>query len=111
MVLKTSELLPEPETPVNAVSLRLGISTLTSFRLFSRAPCTRISSWLSAFTAAGWLVTGGSWHVPGPSSETARHASGASVRTAAAPSGDGRRGDSGHYREPPILHCAARSGG
>ncbi len=48
IVLNTSELLPEPETPVNAVSRRFGISTLTSLRLLTRAPCTRISSWLSA---------------------------------------------------------------
>src|SRR5215213_5217261 len=33
----TSELLPEPATPVNTVSRRFGISTLTSLRLFSRA--------------------------------------------------------------------------
>src|SRR3954449_10004669 len=48
MVSKTRELLPEPETPVKTVSRRFGISTLTSLRLFSRAPCTRIRSWLSA---------------------------------------------------------------
>src|SRR4051812_20267514 len=48
IVSNTSELLPEPETPVNTVSRRLGISMLTSLRLFSRAPCTRIRSWLSA---------------------------------------------------------------
>src|SRR3954463_4289104 len=48
MVPKTRELLPEPETPVNTVSRRFGSSTLTSLRLFSRAPCTRIRSWLSA---------------------------------------------------------------
>ena len=48
IVPNTSELLPEPETPVNTVSRRLGISTLTSWRLFTRAPCTRIRSWLSA---------------------------------------------------------------
>src|ERR1043165_5697795 len=48
IVPKTSELLPEPETPVKAVSRRLGISTLTSLRLLTRAPCTRIRSWLSA---------------------------------------------------------------
>ena len=48
MVAKTSEDLPEPETPVKTVSRRLGISTLTSLRLFSRAPCTRITAWLSA---------------------------------------------------------------
>ena len=48
MVPNTSELLPEPETPVNTVSRRLGISTLMSLRLFTRAPCTRIMSWESA---------------------------------------------------------------
>src|SRR4051812_7876433 len=47
IVPNTSELLPEPETPVKTVSRRFGISTLTSLRLFSRAPCTRIRSWLS----------------------------------------------------------------
>src|SRR5690606_2385427 len=58
MVENTSELLPEPETPVKTVRRRLGSSTLTSLRLFSRAPWTRIRSWLSAAwgTAAG--VTG-----------------------------------------------------
>ena len=48
MVLNTSDDLPDPETPVNTVNRRLGISTLTSFRLFSRAPWMRIRSWLSA---------------------------------------------------------------
>src|SRR5947207_1827160 len=48
MVSNTSELLPEPETPVNTVSRRFGSSTLTSLRLFTRAPCTRITSWRSA---------------------------------------------------------------
>src|SRR5580692_803213 len=48
MVPNTSELLPEPDTPVNTVRRRLGSSTLMSLRLFSRAPCTRIRSWLSA---------------------------------------------------------------
>jgi hypothetical protein len=56
MVLNTSELLPEPETPVNTVSRRFGISTLTSLRLFTRAPCTRIRSWLSAPCSAGDCV-------------------------------------------------------
>jgi hypothetical protein len=63
MVPNTSDDLPDPETPVNTVSRRLGIWTLTSFRLFSRAPSTRIKSWLSAFVdspsprlrRAGWL--------------------------------------------------------
>src|SRR5687768_10124065 len=48
IVPNTRELFPEPDTPVNTVSRRLGISTLTSLRLFSRAPWTRIRSWLSA---------------------------------------------------------------
>src|SRR5262245_37933948 len=48
MVPNTSDDLPDPETPVNTVSRRLGISTLTSLRLFSRAPWTRIEPWLSA---------------------------------------------------------------
>src|ERR671919_310363 len=52
MVPNTRELLPEPETPVNTVSRRFGISTLTSLRLFTRAPCTRIRSWLSATCSA-----------------------------------------------------------
>ena len=40
--------LPDPLTPVNTVRRRFGMSTLMFFRLFSRAPCTRIRSWLSA---------------------------------------------------------------
>jgi hypothetical protein len=48
MVPNTSDDLPDPETPVNTVSRRLGISMLTSLRLFSRAPWTRIRFWLSA---------------------------------------------------------------
>src|SRR5215467_5229813 len=57
MVSNTRELLPEPETPVNTVSRRLGISTLTSLRLFTRAPCTRIRSRLSAMCCAGDCVS------------------------------------------------------
>ena len=57
IVSNTSELLPEPETPVNTVRRRFGISTLTSLRLFSRAPCTRIRSWLSATCSAGDCVS------------------------------------------------------
>ncbi len=53
MVSKTSELLPDPDTPVNTVSWRFGISTLTSLRLFARAPCTRIRSWRPAACRAG----------------------------------------------------------
>ena len=43
IVPKTSELLPEPETPVNTVSRRFGMSRLTLRRLFSRAPRTSIA--------------------------------------------------------------------
>src|SRR6266700_7958719 len=53
IVPNTKELLPEPETPVNTVSRRFGISMLMSLRLFTRAPCTRIRSWLSASCSAG----------------------------------------------------------
>ena len=38
IVWNTSELLPEPETPVKTTSCRFGMSRLTSLRLFSRAP-------------------------------------------------------------------------
>jgi hypothetical protein len=48
MVPNTSDDFPDPEMPVNTVSRRLGISMVMSFRLFSRAPWTRIRSWLSA---------------------------------------------------------------
>ena len=57
IVPNTSELLPEPETPVNTVSRRFGISTLTFLRLFTRAPCTRIRSWLSEGCSAGDCVS------------------------------------------------------
>src|SRR6476659_6899219 len=57
IVSNTSELLPEPETPVNTVSQRFGISTLTSLRLFTRAPCTRIRSWLPAPGSALLIVS------------------------------------------------------
>src|SRR5438874_7165823 len=43
--------------PVNTVSRRFGISTLMSLRLFTRAPCTRIKSWLSATCSAGDCVS------------------------------------------------------
>src|SRR4051794_40284026 len=38
MVSKTSDDLPEPDTPVKTVIFRLGMRTETFFRLFSRAP-------------------------------------------------------------------------
>src|SRR5215216_5962471 len=61
MVPKTSELLPEPETPVKAVRRRFGSSTLTSLRLFSRAPWTRIRScWSAACVLIGSPGSAGS---------------------------------------------------
>ena len=60
IVPNTSEDLPDPDTPVNTVSCRLGISRLMSFRLFSRAPWTRIRSWLRAAGGGGWAAMGGS---------------------------------------------------
>src|SRR4029450_11617316 len=57
MVLNTSELLPEPETPVTTLSRRFGSSMLRSLRLFTRAPCTRIRSWRSATCSAGDSVS------------------------------------------------------
>src|SRR5215470_14846074 len=57
IVPNTSELLPDPETPVNTVSRRFGISTLRSLRLLTRAPCTRITSWPSAACSAGDRVS------------------------------------------------------
>src|SRR5215470_4507808 len=62
IVSNTSELLPEPETPVNTVSRRLGSATLMSLRLLTRAPWTRIRScesagWVAAsFVGAGTLL-------------------------------------------------------
>jgi hypothetical protein len=57
MVSKTSELLPEPDTPVKTVRRRFGSSRLTSFRLLARAPVTRIRSWLSAAGRLGGRVS------------------------------------------------------
>src|SRR6201994_1688535 len=56
IVPNTSELLPEPETPVNTVSRRFGISTLTSFRLLTRAPTTRIRSCPSGSAVACFVA-------------------------------------------------------
>jgi hypothetical protein len=48
MVPKTRDDLPEPDTPVNTVSRRFGMSRSMPVRLFSRAPRTSITSWVSA---------------------------------------------------------------
>src|SRR5687768_6249059 len=52
MVPNTSELFPEPDTPVKTVSRRFGSSMLMSLRLLARAPCTRMRSWRSATCSA-----------------------------------------------------------
>ncbi len=48
MVPKTREDFPEPDTPVKTVRRRLGMSREMSARLFSRAPRTWMTWWLSA---------------------------------------------------------------
>ncbi len=81
IVLNTSELLPEPETPVNTVSRRLGSSTWMSLRLFSRAPCTRIRSWVSATRSSGDRVLGALLILSPPSgAQTSQRPSRMSVR-------------------------------
>src|SRR3712207_3347398 len=57
IVPKTSEDLPEPDTPVNTDSRRFGMSTDTSARLFSRAPRTRMTSWLSAWGSVATMAS------------------------------------------------------
>src|SRR5438034_9314880 len=61
MVSKTSELLPDPDTPVKTVSSRFGRSTSTLRRLFSPAPRTRIVPQAGASSA----VMRGRWYREG----------------------------------------------
>src|SRR5699024_8488947 len=56
IVPNTRELFPEPDTPVKTVSRRLGSERLTSARLFSRAPCTRMRWWESAVAVVSVTV-------------------------------------------------------
>ncbi|HXM46136.1 MAG TPA: hypothetical protein VN924_33195 [Bryobacteraceae bacterium] len=49
-VSKTIDDLPEPETPVKIVILRLGMRSETFFRLFSRAPRISMYSWVMVFS-------------------------------------------------------------
>jgi hypothetical protein len=64
MAPKTSEDLPDPDTPVKTVSRRLGISSETLARLFTLAPRTSITSWLSAVVEACWRWSAGSARIP-----------------------------------------------
>src|SRR4029077_4614037 len=89
MVAKTSELLPEPDTPVNTVRRRLGSSTLMSLRLFSRAPVTRIRSWVSAGGCAPVLAA--LLIVSPPSGGAGNHGSGAAAAPAQEYAGPGAR--------------------
>ncbi len=57
IVANTRDDLPDPLTPVKTVSRRFGISTLMFFRLFSRAPTTRITSCESAMWADAAAMT------------------------------------------------------
>jgi len=50
IVWNTSELLPDPDTPVKTVSRRFGMSRLTSRRLFSWAPRTSMAPQGVAFS-------------------------------------------------------------
>ena len=58
IVSKTSELLPEPDTPVNTVSRRFGMSRSMFRRLFSRAPRTRIEPQSGAPSSRGEVSVG-----------------------------------------------------
>src|SRR6187431_2882257 len=60
IVANTSEDFPDPLTPVNTVRRRFGMSTLMFFRLFSRAPTTRIISCESAMWMPDASVMGSS---------------------------------------------------
>ena len=55
----TSEDFPEPLTPVTAMSLPSGKSTVISRRLFSMAPCTVINRPFPALRAAGRAISQG----------------------------------------------------
>ena len=50
------QLLPEPETPAMPTSFPSGISTLTSFRLWTRAPRTSIASGVGSFGTSDLLA-------------------------------------------------------
>ena len=52
IVSNTSDDLPDPETPTNAVIRRFGIRTVTSRRLFSRAPVTLMNSGMNSMQSS-----------------------------------------------------------
>ena len=64
IVSSTSELFPEPETPVNTVIWYLGMSRETSFRLFSRAPRMRMMSLSCIFCVKIRIFAGYPSHWP-----------------------------------------------
>src|SRR5690606_4477252 len=74
IVPKTRLDFPEPETPVKTVRRRFGISMSMFLRLFSRAPRTRMTSWLSAMCRVGDDVSGlGVGGIVPPISRRSRH--------------------------------------
>ena len=56
IVSNTSELFPDPDTPVNTVSCRFGMSRLMSRRLFSRAPLTWMAPQSGVLSLMGPIV-------------------------------------------------------
>ena len=105
MVPNTSDDLPDPETPVNTVSRRLGISTLTSFRLFTRAPWTRIRSWLSALRRTLTSFAASAGRVCGVMEESMFAIMSSRIAWLAQPSCE-RSGVARLVRRP-LRHCAA----
>src|SRR4051794_23642137 len=61
IVSKTIDDLPDPDTPVNIVILRLGMRNETFLRLFSRAPWISMYSWATSLSFAA-AVTGITTH-------------------------------------------------
>src|SRR2546421_7518031 len=57
MVSNAREDLPEPLTPVTTVMALCGISTLMFFRLWTRAPRTRIDSCSGRKSVVAWVIS------------------------------------------------------
>jgi len=57
MVSKASDDFPEPLTPVTTIMALCGISTLIFFKLWTRAPRTRIDSCSGRISVAAWVIS------------------------------------------------------
>ena len=68
MVSNAKDDFPEPDSPVNTISLSRGKSTLTFFRLCSRAPCTTKRSTVIPLASLLFCSLRCSWHSPDPGS-------------------------------------------